>query len=99
MGRTLPTFRMLLDEIITELSAFRRALRGEDKVAFDSIMNKARSHSSSSTIAPMLDPMDAMMLSVLIEMQKEINSLKETKANVPAGCQVRSENRHDHKMD
>ncbi len=88
MGRTVPTFRMLLDEILKELAAFKRALHGEDKVAFDDIMNKARCHSSSSTIAPTLDPMDAMTLSVLIEMQKEINSLKETKANVPAGCQV-----------
>ncbi len=99
MGRTVLTFRMLLEEIIAELSIFRRALRGEDKVAFDNIMSKARCHSSSSTIAPTLDPMDAMMLSVLIEMQKEINSLKETKANVPAGCQVRQQDRHDHKVD
>ncbi len=38
MGRTVPSFRMLLEEIIVELSVFRRALRGEDKAAFDSLM-------------------------------------------------------------
>jgi hypothetical protein len=87
MGRTVPSFRMLLEEITMELSVFRRALRGEDKVAFDSLMNKARKHASSCTVAPTLDPLCAMLLSILIEQQKEINSLREA-LNVPAGCQV-----------
>ncbi len=88
MGRTVPSFRMLLEEMIVELSVFRRALRGEDKVAFDSLMNKAREHASSCTVAPTLDPMDAVFLSILIEQQKEINSLREAKANVPFGREV-----------
>jgi len=41
MGRTVPSFRMLLEEIIAELSDFRRALRDEDRTAFDRMMNKA----------------------------------------------------------
>ncbi len=87
MGRTVLSFRMLLEEIIAELSIFRRALRGEDKAAFDSLMNKARNHASSCMVAPALDPMDAVFLSILIEQQKEINSLREA-LNVPAGRQV-----------
>jgi hypothetical protein len=54
MGRTVPSFRMLLEEIIEDLSIFKRALRGEDKVAFDSLMNKARENASSCTVAPLL---------------------------------------------
>lgn len=76
MGRTVPSFRMLLEEIILELSVFRRALRGEDKIAFDSLMNKAREHASSCTVAPLLEPMDAVFLSILVEQEKEISSLK-----------------------
>ena len=78
MGRTVPSFRMLLEGIIQELSVFRRALRGEDKAAFDSLMNKAREHASSCTVTPMLDPMDAVFLSILVEQEKEIKSLRET---------------------
>jgi hypothetical protein len=77
MGRTVPSFRMLLEGIIMELSVFRRALRGEDRIAFDCLMNKAREHASSCTVAPLLDPMEAVFLSILIEQQKEINSLRE----------------------
>ncbi len=62
MGRTVPSFRMLLEEIVMELSVFRRALRGDDKIAFDSLMNKARTHASSCTVMPMLEPMDAVFL-------------------------------------
>jgi hypothetical protein len=81
MGRTIPSFRMLLEGIIEELSAFRRALRGQDKLAFDSLMNKARVHASSCTVAPLLDPMEAMFLSILVEQQKEIHSLREALSN------------------
>ena len=81
MGRTVPSFRMLLEGIIEELSVFRRALRGEDRNAFDSLMNKARQHASSCTVAPLLDPMDAIFLSILVEQQKEINSLREALSN------------------
>lgn len=78
MGRTVPSFRMLLEKIIGELSDFRRALRGEDRGVFDSLMNKAREHASSCTVVPTLDPMDAVLLSILVEQEKEIISLHQS---------------------
>ena len=81
MGRTVPSFRMLLEGIVEELSAYRRALSGEDMNAFDSLMNMARQHASSCTVAPLLDPMDAMFLLILLEQQKEINSLREAQSS------------------
>ncbi len=89
MGRTVPSFRMQLEEIILELSVFRKALRAEDKDAFDRLMNMARKHASSCTVAPTLDPMDAVFLSILIELEKEINILRR-ELNVPVGHQVQS---------
>ncbi len=97
MGRTVPSFRNLLEEIIRELSVFRRALRGEDKIAFDSLMNKAKEHASSCTVTPVLEPMEAIFLSILVEQQKELNSLREAATHVPSGHQVRSQ--HDDEMD
>jgi hypothetical protein len=81
LGRTVPSFRVLLVEIILELSVFRRALHGEDKAAFDSFMNKARKHVSSCTVVPTLDPMHAIFLSILVEQEKEICSLREAISN------------------
>jgi hypothetical protein len=45
-----------------ELSVFKRALRGEDKIVFDSLMNKARQHASSCTGTPMLGPMGYVLV-------------------------------------
>jgi len=51
-------------------------LRGDDKVAFGRLMNKARSHASSCTVTPLLEPMDAVFLSILVEQEKEIITLR-----------------------
>ncbi|WAM22319.1 MAG: hypothetical protein OI860_00725 (plasmid) [Candidatus Methanoperedens sp.] len=79
---------MLLEEMIAELSVFRMALHGEDKDAFDNLMNKARKHASSCTVTPTIDLMQAVFLSILIEQEKEIISLQEAKPNVPAGREI-----------
>ena len=77
MGRTVPSFRMLLDSIIMELGDFKRALRRRDQQVFDRIMDMAREHASASTVAAAVDPMDTIVLSILIEQQKQIDDLKE----------------------
>lgn len=77
MGRTVPSFRMLLDSIIMDLGNFRRALRKHDQQVFDRIMDMAREHTSASTVAAAVDPMDTIVLSILIEQQKQIDDLKE----------------------
>lgn len=77
MGRTVPSFRMLLDSIIMELGDFKRALRRRDQQVFDRIMDMAREHASASTVAAAIDPMDTIVLSILIEQQKQIDDLKE----------------------
>ncbi len=77
MGRTIPSYRRQLEEIIEELSVYRRALRGEDKIVFDDIMNKARQHASSCTLLPLFDPVDCFLLSIILEQEKEIKMLKE----------------------
>lgn len=77
MGRTVPSFRYHLEDIISELQTFRRALHGEDKIAFDNLIEKARKHTSSCSIVPTLDPLNCILLSILIEQQKELKTLKE----------------------
>ena len=77
MGRTIPSYRGKLEEIIIELNVYRRALRGDDKTTFDDIMNRARQHASSCTLLPLFDPVDCLLLSILLEQEKEIKLLKE----------------------
>ena len=99
MGRTIPSFRVLFEGIAAELSTYRRALRGEDKYAFDEVMDKARRHASSCSIVPVIDPIGCILLSIIIEQQKEINDLKELVNDFPVGHKIRSEEQNDNKMD
>jgi len=55
---------------------FRRALRSGDKEAFDSLMNRARMHSSAATYAISLDPTESALLSMLLEHEKELLDLR-----------------------
>jgi DNA-binding response OmpR family regulator len=54
---------------------FRRALRTDDREAFDSLMNSARLHASASTYAISLDPTESALLSMLLEHEKKLLSL------------------------
>ncbi len=55
---------------------FRRALRKEDREAFDSLLNNARVHASAATYAISLDPVESALLSMLLEHEKELLEMK-----------------------
>jgi hypothetical protein len=68
-------------------SDFRRALRKEDRDAFDSLMNNARMHASASTYAISLDPVESALLSMLLEHEKELLELRKKLAGRKDGGQ------------
>lgn len=76
MGRTLPTFRITLEKLAAEWAPFRRSLRTRDREAFDSMMNKARLHASSSSFMVDNSPLETIIMSILVEQEKEIMELR-----------------------
>lgn len=76
MGRTVPTYRRVLEKVIRRWDNFRRALRKGDREIFDGMMNKARMHSSASTFNIHMDPTESMLMSIILEQEKEIVHLK-----------------------
>lgn len=76
MGRTLPTYRNVLDEIAADWEGFRRALRAEDRERFDEMMRRARLHASAAGYDVRLDPSDSVFISILLEHEKELRSLR-----------------------
>ena len=79
MGRTVPTYRMVLEQVIRKWDGFRRALRRGDREIFDAMMNKARMHSSASIFNVHMDPTESMFMSIMLEQEKEIAHLKARK--------------------
>ena len=77
MGRTVPTFTMSLERELSSWSQYRRALRAEDRRVFDQLFASARKHLAESAAAARPIPFEAMLLSMLLEQQKEIARLRE----------------------
>jgi hypothetical protein len=71
MGRTVPTYRTVLEALISDWQGFRKALRKEDQVASDRLMDKARGLASAAGYDPRLDPMESVVISILVELEKQ----------------------------
>lgn len=73
MGRTLPTYRNLLEEEISRWNDFRRALDRRDQEVFDELMTWCRRHASAAGYQASVYPYEAMVLSILVEMAKKLD--------------------------
>lgn len=82
MGRTAPTYRMLLEREVEKWRDFRRALTRQDREAFDEIFRKVREHASATAYMAPLDYFDCMCMAILLEHEKEIAELKRRERDV-----------------
>ena len=85
MGKTVESYRMALDDEIRRWSGFAKALRIEDREAFETLMDACRSYASagSNAVQPILfEPMImSMLLSQQIHLQrlqKELDAIKQS---------------------
>jgi hypothetical protein len=76
MGRTLPTFNTYLEQEMEQWGPFRRALRREDQPAFDRLFAFAKRHMAEAAYVARPLPFDALVMSILLEQQKEIERLR-----------------------
>ncbi len=76
MGRTVPTFREETERVVAGWESFGRALRREDRIYLERIITKARRNAAASSYAAFVNPVEGMMLSILMEQEKEIDGLK-----------------------
>lgn len=76
MGRTLATFRGLLDRLEVEWGDYRRALTGREQEHWDGLWQQARRHASASGNAAPLNPMEAALLSMLLEHERRLAQLE-----------------------
>ena len=68
---------MILEHVINEWRAFRRALRLHDRTAFDTMMLRARQHAAAASNAARLSPTEALFMAILLEHEKDLDQLKQ----------------------
>jgi len=76
MGRTIATTVQQIQAEEGLLQAFRRALREEDRPAFDRLWRYARYHGVPISMANRPVPFEAILVAMLVELDKKIEQLR-----------------------
>ena len=83
MGKTIPSYRIALEEEIGKWNGFARALRSEERQNFEALMDACRSYASAAGNATRPILFEPMIMSILlhqqmslVRLQKELNVLK-----------------------
>jgi hypothetical protein len=76
MGRTVPTFRQLIDDAIARWTKFRRALRREDQEYLDRLFRRVRTYTQAATYQASDNPMEAILLSIALDQEKRLDALE-----------------------
>lgn len=79
MGRTLPTYNMLILQELDkdEWKRFRRALRKDDQEIFDELFIAPKIQMQAGAYASNAKPFETMLICMLIELKKELKLLEE----------------------
>jgi hypothetical protein len=78
MGRTVESYRIALEDEIHRWRGFEKALRSEDREAFEALMDACRSYASAGSNATQPILFEPMIVSMLLSQQKKIIQLEKT---------------------
>jgi hypothetical protein len=76
MGKTVESYRLALDTEIQSWNGFVKALRTDDKEAFEQLTDACRNHASAGSNATRPEMFEPMVMSILLEQQKRLNRLE-----------------------
>jgi hypothetical protein len=75
MGRNVESMRQGIEGIIKRWESYGRAMKGEDKKYIRKLIELAKVHSGEAQYA-LYDPFEAVILSILIEMEREMEEIR-----------------------
>ena len=76
VGKTVESYRMALEDEIRRWSGFEKALRTEDREAFEELMDACRNFASAGSNATQPILFEPMIISILLYQQKKIIHLE-----------------------
>ncbi len=76
MGKTVESYRLALEDEISRWSGFERALRSDDRAAFEAVMDACRSYASAGSNATQPILFEPMVISIFVAQQKRIMQLE-----------------------
>jgi hypothetical protein len=76
MGKTVESYRMALEDEIRRWNGFSKALRSEDREAFEALMDACRLFASAGSNATQPILFEPMIMSILLFQQKKLHRLE-----------------------
>jgi hypothetical protein len=76
MGKTVESYRLALDTEIQNWNGFAKALRTDDREAFEQMTDACRNHASAGSNATQPEIFEPMVMSILLEQQKRLIRLE-----------------------
>lgn len=76
MGRTVQTFNTFLQAEEASWQTYRRGLRKNQRAAFDRLFTRVRKHTAEATCAARPVPFDAVVVSILLEFELEMERMQ-----------------------
>jgi hypothetical protein len=76
VGKTVESYRMALEEEIRRWNGFAKALRVEDREAFETLMDACRSFASAGSNATQPILFEPMVISILLSQQRKLQTLQ-----------------------
>jgi hypothetical protein len=76
MGKTVESYRIALDMEIQKWNSFARALRIDDKEAFEQLMDACRNYASAGSNATRPVIFEPIVMSILLYQQKRLIQLE-----------------------
>jgi len=76
MGKTVESYRIALDMEIQRWNGFAKALRNDDREAFEQLMDACRNYASAGSNATRPVMFEPMVMSILLYQQKRLNRLE-----------------------
>jgi len=70
MGHTVWSQRIVCDIILSELKAYGKALRGEDRIIYERLLKEPLKHFGSISYANSIHAWAFLLLSIMIEQKK-----------------------------
>ena len=75
MGRTIASWRIIIDQELAKLSKFKQFLRAEDQIAFEDLLNQCKLYASTGVLASSVKEFP-LLLAILFAHHKKLAELE-----------------------
>ena len=76
MGRTIPSWRIIVDQELARLSKFKQFLRAEDQIVFEDLLNQCKLYASAAGVLASPVKEFPLLFAILFAHHKRITELE-----------------------